>query len=548
MEGHIIYTTSIDGGSSWSYLENIGNGETPAICLDPQGNPCVTWIYDTKLMYRQKDPQQGWMASYEYSFAPSSASHPSIVVTPPSQEPDTDSVHIMIRLHNASTGANTIKQLIFPITEPYYYRTVIVDESDIATLDFPSVAKDFNNTLHATWMHVDTVWYGTKAEAESRWVIWGNRLGDEGTESSHPFIEIYGDSVFVVWQRESDEEIYRGARHIGVSPPAFAWGNFSQTSNTPSLYAVNASGMITTFVDKVSTRDEYDIFWGTDYGGSLYNLSSTSRTRSIFPHTSLQITVEPPVQYTIWQEGNETPYEIKHEKTITGRESPSISAYFNSIAGLEIPSLYLVERDSFISNWQIPVDIGYDILKYAFHLEPPYLYKIKIIAYHESQGQQVTRVTLDDTISTLIRYNVWQPETLETWVPPVLYMDSLVEAEFEFVTGGLAIGPIYIYRYENITGSQSLGGPQSINAEPFAFWEPNICNILRGDAKVDFALPFDQKTKLCLYDVTGRLIKKMDVSKRILLTVSNLSSGVYFLKIGNPMTTRTMCWKFVKVK
>jgi hypothetical protein len=210
--------------------------------------------------------------------------------------------------------------------------------------------------------------------------------------------------------------------------------------------------------------------------------------------------------------------------------------------------MYLVERDTFISNWQIPVDIGYNNLKYTFPLEPPYLCQVKVIAYHEFQGQLTTRLTIDDTISTVIQYNAWQPETLEIWIPPALYVDSLLEAEFEFVSGGLAMGPIYIYRYENINRAKFQGGPQSIAAEPFTSLKLNLCNIFKGDVTIDFTLPFDQKTKLYLYDITGRLLRKMDVSKRVSLTENNLSSGVYFLKIDNPVTGKAICWKFLNIK
>ncbi len=80
------------------------------------------------------------------------------------------------------------------------------------------------------------------------------------------------------------------------------------------------------------------------------------------------------------------------------------------------------------------------------------------------------------------------------------------------------------------------------------FVSPFYPNMFKGDVRIDFALPFDQKTKVYLYDITGRLVRKMEVSKRVSITENNLSSGVYFLRIDNPVTGKSICWKFVKIK
>ena len=377
--------------------------------------------------------------------------------------------------------------------------------------------------------------------------MWGWQFQQWGRQSDHPFVETYGDSIFVVWQNEAEEEVYKGARHVGVFPPRFIWGNHSLTP-TISLYPVNASGMVTTFVDKSSALSEYDIFWKTAPGAPLHNLSNTPHTKSLFPHTSLKVTVDPPTQYTVWQEGNDVPYEIKFERASTGRESPSVSAYFNSIAGFETPSMYIVERDTFISDWQIPVDIGDNTLKYEFPLELDYTYKAKIIAYHEAQGPWQAGVRLDGSVSGVIQYNAFQPETLEILVPPALYQDSLLEVEFELVSGGLAMGPVHIYRYEDEPGGRYSGGPQSAGTAPLSGLTINLCNMFKGDVRIDFTLPFDQKTEVSLYDAAGRVLKKMKVAKRVLITEKNLAAGVYFLRVDNPITGDAACWKFVKMK
>jgi hypothetical protein len=546
--GQVIYRFSDDGGEVWTAIYPIGDGELPALCLDREGNPCVSWVRRDCLCFSRKDPVQGWTTTY-YPFGTSQPFHPCITVTPSRTEPLPDTGHILVRLFNDVFSHNSITEVSFPVTDPQSYQTRTLEASmgaNMITLDFPSAVRDFNNTLHATWMHADTLWYGTRAETEERWNVWGWQFQQWGRQSAHPFVETYGDSIFVVWQNEANEEVYRGARHLQDS--IFQWQNLSLTPTTPSIYPVNASGMITTFVDKESPSFENDIFWKMSPEDPLHNLSSTREIRSIFPHASLRTTQEPPIQYTVWQEGNDVPYEIKFERASTGRESPSVSAYFNSIAGFETPSMYLVERDTFISNWQIPVDIGDNTLKYEFPLEPGYTYKAKIIAYHEAQGPWQAGVRLDGGVSGVIQYNAFQPETLEVLVPPALYQDSLLEVEFELVSGGLAMGPVHIYQYEDEPGGRLSGGPQSAGTAPLSGLTSNLCNIFKGDVRIDFALPFDQKTEVTIYDAVGRILKKMKVSKRVLITEKNLAAGVYFLRVENPITGKAVCWKFVKIK
>ncbi|GAH28341.1 unnamed protein product, partial [marine sediment metagenome] len=467
--GNILYRYSDSGGEVWTLAERVGEGNSPAIALDSWENPLVTWTKgDTLFLGRKCGGSNGWQLT-KFSFPSLWPFHPSLIVTFTRMDPKPDTAHIIVRLDdliNINFPSNLIKEVSFPVTKPEKYQTRTLDESsgaDMIPLEFPSVARDYENTLHASWMHGDTVYYGTREEQQSRWNVWEEPFHYWGRNSAHPFVETYGDSIFVVWQNEENEEVYRGRKHLQW--PYFFWSNLSQTPATPSIYPVNASGMVTTFVDKSFLAPEYDIFWRTYPDEPLHNISKTPFTKSIFPHTSLQIVQEQdmPIQYTVWQEGNESPYEIKSEKTNINPTPPP--AYFTSIAGLEIPSLYLVERDSFIPDWQIPVDVGYETITYQFPLEPNYKYKFKSIAYHEGNDKWKMKVTVDGEEIGEIEYEPYKPETLECLIPEAFYKDSLIEVTFECDGGDFAtIGPIYIYRYESgEVGSKGghYGGPMT---------------------------------------------------------------------------------------
>jgi hypothetical protein len=304
-QGNVLYRFSSDGGNNWSVSDIISNGAFPAICLDFQGNPCVTWTNTgNQLCFARKDPSQGWVTA-TYSFGTSQPTHPCIAITH-QDITYTDSVHIIFRLFDNGFSSNTIREIAFPSTNPQNYNSLNIDNSlglHMVTLDFPSTAIDYTYKLYATWMHGDTVYYGTRAPGQSRWSKYTNSFGSVGRNSAHPFVETYGDSIFVVWQNEMDGDVYRGSKYLLF--PTFFTTNLSLTPTTPSIYPVNASGLVTTFVDKSLPLAEQDIFWKTYPGQPLHNISNTPLVKSIFPQTSLWISMtQAPQLYTVWQEGN----------------------------------------------------------------------------------------------------------------------------------------------------------------------------------------------------------------------------------------------------
>lgn len=557
-QGKVIYRYSSNGGIDWTLPDFIGDGGFPAIYLDSDNNPCVTWTKEDTLLYSRKDPSQGWQTT-KYTFEAMQPSHPCITISYSDEEEVPDTVHILVRFSNPFSTSNSITEVSFPVTNPSSYQTRILESfstPNMITLDFSSIARDYQDTLHAAWMHGDTVWYGTRGTGQTSWSVWGAPFAANGRNSDHPFTECYGDSVFVVWQNESDDEVWRGGRQLQWP---FQRANLSYTSTTPSIYPVNASGMVTTFVDKSSTTSDYDVFWKKIPTDPLHNISNTSSTKSIFPHACLRITAFTNVQYTAWQEGNSIPYQIKFDDITINPTPPS--AYFISIAGSETPSLHLVERDSFISSWQVPVDCGYETVSYQFSLDPEYQYKLKAIGYHEGEDKWKMKVMIDNEEVGEIEYESCEPKTLEIWVSPEFYADSVVEVVFECDDGDFAaVGPVYIYQYEyEETGGTGGGGPMaqqshSLNSSLITF-SPNPFN---QTLNIKFQSQTDAKYSIKAYNVTGRVVKSiyegMINGNRILNWKGDddnkrtVSQGIYFLRVENLDTKETFVYKTLRIK
>jgi hypothetical protein len=307
-------------------------------------------------------------------------------------------------------------------------------------------------------------------------------------------------------------------------------------------------------MDKTFPSSEYDIFWKTYPGQPLHNLSNTPEIGSNYPHTSLRFieTQNPPVQYTVWQEGDAPYYNIKTTQTVIDLPnnfcgiSTFQPAYFTTAPGFKTLSLHLVQRDSFVAHWNIPVDIGRQTVKYNFRLEPDYCYKLQTVAYHEGSGIWKMRVKIDSEEIGEIMFNPYEPETLLTVISPELYADSTINLVFERISGSFAsVGPVYIYRYENgqrSSKSNPPGGPMVYGVHPsqdsaiIIYSNPfqNLLNVTTRSLK-------NISIRAAIHDVSGRFIKKLYEGK-----VSNnsvikwdctdrnnrmVSPGVYFLTI-----------------
>jgi hypothetical protein len=519
------------------------------------------------LWYRRKTSVDNWSDIYHLDnpTGPSDRhlnSPPAIAIDP--VRPNT--VHILVTRSGLIPTyqyeySHTLADFAFPINDPSQGWFNIIEERlgplEPPLRSFPSIARcAVDNSFHATWQRVDTVCYAVKPRNDP-WVNWGPEFEFDGIQSAHPFVETYGDSIFVIWQRldpsTQKEEVYRGARHIDITPPYFIWRNFSRSSNLISLYPTNAAGFFTAYAEEPTTNSPYDIYYKIGPYDDRINISNTS-ANSIYPQSAAMFLVDQKYLYTAWLEGDDTPYEIRFKK-IQHLEPPDM-AFLTSSNGQSVSSPYLVARDSFIDDWQIPVDIGNMATTYRFPLEPGYAYKAKAVVYHEGSGPWSGRVKIDNNLQFNVTYNANIPETLECWIPPALYEDSVLTVSFNRIAGDFAaIGPIYIYRYEYEGG----GGPMSQQNQPMHNASIVVFpNPFTERLNIAFQAASQNKAELKIYDVTGRLVKQFGLPSRE--SLSNIiwdgiddrgravPQGVYFLRVDNPASGDMLCQKVLKVK
>jgi|GEM_PF-5028469 len=573
--------------------EIIGEGYFPALTLDHEGNPVVIWYNpgtpqrnyrDAGLWFRRRVEPGVWLEpvqlmSWWVYWAAEPTSPPSMTITSHyTGNTIKDTVHILMNLYVRYNGRkNAIVEIAFPLdfTDPSdgTIRTII-DRPDLIPnrLEYPSIAYTeplgvYPGILHAVWQHVDTIYYAYRWIGSNEWNVINlaktEYLGDAVINSSHPFIKTEGDMVYIVWSRKEGinnlEEVYRISGQPWQNFNIWDRENISQTlTSHRSLYPVITDQQYTFYVEEIWPRPDgtrSDVFWRRNPDEPAHNISNDWEISSLYPDAVLRSTRLGTYLYVIWQEGNEPPYEIRFKRIFLPEPQPI--PIFSYTGGQETPAPYLVSRDTFITDWQIPVDVGYENLKYQFYLKPGYEYKIRVVMYHEG-GLEVfgghhdseewkVKMKIDGRKAKMIEYEENEPETLDVWVPEPYYRDGKVEIIFERKKGDfVSLAGIYVYRfeYEEEEEDEEESGPQTLfNRKEISFILPTF---IKGNKIELLNIPY-KKPEIEIFDISGRKILKKEIknNKNVYL---NKTSGTYIMIIRDKKTGKSIKRKIIKLE
>ncbi len=550
-ENYVLYTKSTDAGANWNALENVGAGIYPAVALGPNNAPAVAWTNSDGYLYFAKKSGGSWLTTLLYEppepYGPLVNSPPAMIIKVGDEGlPSIVNILVTFTGQGAEPVTHIVRHYYFDFNTPSAtFTTVETAVAPITPLRRHSptlVRNEIDNSLHAAWMRVDTICYARKAVI-GPWVKYGNPFTlPHGTLSAYPFIESYGDSIYLVWQEKATptdpEEIWRGRRHRNQPPIRWGWWNHSRTLTTVSLFSANASGLFTVFMDQEESQMTFDVFYKIYQDDPLTNISLTT-TESYYPQAAAWFTMIGNHLYTAWLEGNSIPYEIRLKDTFLPYNTGNEIAFLSSFSGDSIMSPYLSSRDGYKPDWQIPVDYGNQQLTYRFPLDPAYLYKAKIIAYHEKTNQWRALCKIDGGNQMTIKYSPHIPETLTFWIPPQLYQDSMLEVTLTKAAGDfVSMGQIYVYRYEQEYGGN--GGPQSMSSIQTNNDQPQISirpNPISDDFTISYTIACKADVDLKIFDAVGRVITiinqgiQMPGSYRKSIPSLDLPQGVYFIRL-----------------
>ncbi len=202
-----------------------------------------------------------------------------------------------------------------------------------------------------------------------------------------------------------------------------------------------------------------------------------------------------------------TPYEVSNYTTSDYAEAVCVSGVYafvaNCCAGIKIID---------ISNPSLPYEVGY-------YDTPGSAYDIHISGSYAFVADEFGGVRIIDIADPSTPYEVSYYDT------PGLCYDVYVDS--------------VIYVADGDKGLQIYYGPTLEPSELTMNYEyDKAIKIIPKPANLYFAIRTTntaQNSTLFLYDITGRLIKKEKVKDSISISLSDVQSGVYFIKINNRM-------------
>jgi len=535
------YSTCWDGGGTifhshykdgiWVYQLGLDIGSSPAICTGG-GYPFVVYNKEGNIWLLRKD--YTWVKFTKIPI------HLGLEAGPPSIAFHnfllSDSIFIVYPLYDEALQQRVDLAVLEAWSDQVAYREVVQPNDPFWKSDYPSVDVDMDGRVHVVWQWT-SIFGDSKILYRYRDVdrIWSDIYELASGDVKHPFLECYGESVYVHYTLGTTR-IMRKSRNI--------YEHISEwhprplpNLGVPVDWAQSTKGEFTVFQAK--NNGDYDIYYWRRNGDHGW-LWAYPGVPDQYPSCQLITTKSTNYLYTFHTHGQKfSPYYIPMFKYRTFALA-SFPPFYSLDAGKERPSPFLIERDGYIDSWTYPVDIDSTCLRYRLnHLRPDKDYHLKLIVYQESSGVWKERIKLDKRSMGIVKFSAGEPETVELWIPRKLYEEdrevilSLKRLKGAFAT--LHFGVISeIDREGGLDSEPPSSGIMDSGTEEIAGVRL-LGNLVKNHLQLEVNASEGGLVKMSLYDVSGRVVRslKRRISRgkhQISISISDLASGVYFLR------------------
>jgi hypothetical protein len=566
-DNKVYYTKSVDGFTSWSEPVYLGNGKYPTIGLayPPEYDQAVPYVayqpYPTSnyLKFKYLPPGTGGWQDGTIP-TPNNPGPPSLVTVINSETPGAR-VYVAFR-----AGAGYVYCQNFNYNTPSSYVRDLMDTH--SNCSQPCLAVDGNGMVYGAWRWVtnNEVWYGRRGSSSP---YWSSKLRvDQTTDpSQQPFVECYGDSVFVAWaDREvslSNFEAWRVSKDLSW-PSWQTRTNVSNSLNFASESPTQAWREFTTW-SEWSPGPQPDInYWRPS--GMKDVVESNPNEWSYWTHSQMRYP-DPGFSTDLWSAWTESPnpnappYRVltKHQIFLffgpgLGSELSDYGSYYKVLAGQDSASRYCRKRDGVLRFQDKAVDFARDSLVYELpYLDPVYDYFVRVASYRETGSDWVQGLSVNGGPARTVRFAPNLVDTAWVRIPPEAYeRDRKVTFSLKNVRGDYVTG-LSLTLFQRDPKGRGKGGPQAgepvaqpVMREVFAVYP----NPMKDQVQIEYSLKAPSEARLSVYDVMGRLVRKV-VEGRQPAGVHRTTwdgknengklapGGVYFLRLNTPERTRT---------
>jgi hypothetical protein len=226
---------------------------------------------------------------------------------------------------------------------------------------------------------------------------------------------------------------------------------------------------------------------------------------------------------------------------ITGGGEPEVIY----LTGKGTSHYYAVDRDTFRVFNNGPsgrVDIGEDSLVYSLALRPNSNYRLMLEIYAEGNGEWRYLFDVDGTVSDTISFQPGEVKRVLLDIPQAACADSSVVLKLSRITGDyVACARLIVWEFGEAS-PRTMRGLNGVSVLPriFALYQ-NFPNPFRQVTTIKYQVPVETQISLKIYDVMGRLVRKLvnEKQKPGYYTVhwdgkadngQRLASGVYFYR------------------
>jgi len=551
----VITARSLDGGQTWENYKLIGHGitGTPCIWIDPTLPDIVLylWIHpqiDNLLQYRKLTiSTNSWSSIYTlpmpegYKVNLSSPGISMCFTQEISGIIKTEYIGTILKAKNPS-NAPCLLATQYNITSPNNPSIVHFQEIGNGDANNPSISYSYVGVLkfHCVYEKDNKIYYRERAHGTTSWTT-PFPISNPYKVAKNPSIEVYGDSLYVVWNEDEGGgkyDIWR--RRKKVTLDYNVWSGIELVSinsqNYDSRYPTNSELKFTLWNEEDhSNLGEYDPWFR--YNEDLPNVFLNTPEQSYFPHSNRYLTPARIWLYGIWSEKDHLIYRIQsYRKSYIPSNPGEGSAYLSY--SVEENSPYLVQREGIENYGNIKTDIGQTLI-YKFELDTIYEYEAEIEFYFEGGNKRKGKILVSNMEPIIFEYNPGEIKKIKFKIKNDYLVDKNLYLTFKNLQGPkVSLKSIKIYRYEK--EEEIPGGGQGLSLSKTQNPILNLYPVFAKDKfKVEYTLNSFSKVEISIYDILGRKIETILKEKMLppgkyineFKRPHNIKPGIYFIKL-----------------